>query len=125
MPSPRSYFMRRSFFWTSLLAAPLLISPLACSKPQVKRPPPTDPLLMSKTPVSARYGRADNPDRPDPAPPAMPAGAWVRAPSPGNGTMEATLPAVPAPGPFHWTSEKKPGALEQQEGTHKLQQMQG
>src|SRR6266511_3403018 len=107
--------MRRCFLWPWLLAGPLLVIPLACSKTHQRRPPAADPLLISKTPVQAKYGKSDLQGRPDPMPPAMPAGVWVNAPmSPGGGAAQLGSPESmqPPPGPFRFTSEKRTGEPE-------------
>ena len=93
--------MRRRFARAGLLAALFSISFGCSSRPPVKKTPPPDPLLMSKTPVQARYGTTiDAQSRPVPAPPTMPVGAWVAAPSvrPANSGQ---------PNTFRWTSDKK------------------
>jgi hypothetical protein len=77
------------------------------SRPTVKKNPPPDPLLQSKTAMQAKYGLSpDAQARPQPEPPTMPAGAWVVAPP-------STLPAArlgkpDEPGPFRMTAEKRP-----------------
>lgn len=101
--------MRRRSARACLLAALFACIPLSCFKSSsntnsIKRNPPTDPLLQSKCPVTARYGTtSDVNPRPDPAPPTIPAGAWLQNPAqPSLGTAEPKPPA-----PFRWTSEKR------------------
>jgi hypothetical protein len=99
--------MRRRSAGAWLLAALLIFGPLSCSRsnnPGIKKKDQTDPLLLSKTPVQAKYGMTtDLHPRPDPAPPTMPAGAWVS--QPGAPHLGSPEPAPPAP--FRWTSDRK------------------
>src|SRR5262245_59773930 len=103
--------MRRRSAWAWLPVALFLCTPLSCFKSSthhgsVKKRQPTDPLLQSKTPVSAHYGTTtDLHPRPDPLAPAVPAGAWVTTPEPGKPQLGAPEPSRPAP--FRWTSDKR------------------
>jgi len=78
-----------------------------CStRPTVKKNPPPDPLLQSKTAMQAKYGLTpDAQARPQPEPPTMPAGAWVVAPP--AGAPAARLGRPDEPGPFRMTAEKR------------------
>lgn len=98
-----------------LLTLMLLVPAISCTKNPPKRKNQNDPLLMSKTPQQARFGTtADLPPRPEPAPPTMPAGAWVNIPTKATPTgVQLGAPETPGqPGPFRWTSEKRPADSE-------------
>lgn len=88
-----------------LCAALLGCFSLGCSsRPIVKKNPPPDPLLMSKTPIQARFGATtDQHPRPDPSAPVMPATAWANPPSP---IAHLGIPDGDA-GAFRVTAEKR------------------
>src|SRR5262245_55097481 len=75
--------MRSHSLSARFLTALMLTIPLGCSsRPPLKKTPPPAPLLMSKTPIQAKFGNGrDAHARPDPVPPTMPAGAWAQGPS--------------------------------------------
>jgi hypothetical protein len=89
------------------LAVLLFTIPLGCtsSRPPLKKTPPPDPLLMSKTPVQAKFGTTlDVHARPDPVPPGMPVGAWAQAP-PETPSIHLASPGS-GPAPYRVTAEK-------------------
>jgi hypothetical protein len=90
-----------------LLAAFVFSLSAGCStRPTVKKNPPPDPLLQSKTPIQAKYGMTpDAQARPQPEPPTMPAGAWAVAPPTGAPAVRLGRPDEP--GPFRMTAEKR------------------
>jgi hypothetical protein len=103
--------MRRGTRGVLLLAMAVGVYACGCTRSSTRRPGLQDPLLMSKTPVKAKFGDASTalPSRPEPTPPALPAGVWVSAPAQPDSTVRLGPPDFRTPPPstsLTWSTDK-------------------